>query len=234
MENQPPNPFAIITPRLIILPTPSAISIPAYRLMYAHLHSLPSFCTMAFGHHYLPRETSDPDMITHLQGKIASTWTSTGLGDCAVGLLSSPLSLGKALSPTTALLSGGDFTTAFGDDGSFWDSVTWVGYVGLRDCSPNLPPRLPDDLPLPPWQEMVELRYGFAPEAWGKGFGTECAKALMLWGEKEMGVRRYVAETERANVGSGGILGKLGFVKREGIEYWKEESEFEWEMFVKK
>lgn len=55
----------------------------------------------------------------------------------------------------------------------------------------------------------------------------------MLWAEKERGVTRFIAETERANVASKKILRKLGFMELDGNEYWKDQDEIEWERIVR-
>lgn len=77
------------------------------------------------------------------------------------------------------------------------------------------------------------MRYGLNASDWGKGYGTEAARALMLWAEKERGVTRFIAETERANVASKKILRKLGFMELDGNEYWKDQDEIEWERIVR-
>jgi len=231
----PLPPFALLTSRLIILPTPSAVEISEYRAMYAHIHSLPEFCTMAFGHHYPPRITSDNAMKEQISREISRNWNGKGLGDCAVGLWAGPQDLGREIEVSATkfrLVEGGQLDNLLALLGNGSEQVTWVGYVGVRDATGLLPPRCIDDAPLPSWEELVEVRYGFVPSAWGKGYGTEAARSLMLWATRERGVRRFIAETEKANSGSGKILGKLGFVKRETTEYWKEESEFEWEKVV--
>ncbi|KAG9751068.1 hypothetical protein KCU73_g6422, partial [Aureobasidium melanogenum] len=81
---------------------------------------------------------------------------------------------------------------------------------------------------------MVELRYGFHPDVWGKGYGTEAAKAVMLWCEKHIGAQRFVAETEIANVGSGKILDKCGFEEIcEDLEViWGLKGKKEWERWA--
>lgn len=233
MPSTPP-PFALLTPRLVLLPTPSAVHIQDYRIMYAHLHSQADFCTMAFGHHYLPRFTSDDAMKAQILTEISKNWSLSGkgLGDCAVGLWGGARDLGRDIEDGTTkfrIVEGKDLELLLSTG---LKDVDWVGYVGVRVATSRLPPRDPDDAPLPSWEEMIELRYGFARSAWGKGYGTEAAQTLMLWAAKERGVKRFIAETEKENMGSGGILRKLGFVDRGTLEYWKEESEIEWEKVV--
>lgn len=229
------KPFALLTPRLVILPTPFAVKVKAYRSLYSRLHSLPEFCTMAFGDQFEVRTRDDEEMIPWITSEVDRNWNVKGLGDCAVGVWNGDPQLGIPISSEdyvdgsnvldVRLVSGSDFETLE----SGLKEVTWVGYVGVRDATPRLPPRESHDPELPPWEEMVEIRYGYSPDAWGKGYGTEAARSLMLWSAKVKGVRRFIAETERHNSGSGKILSKLGFERRMGNEYWKDVGEFEWE-----
>jgi RimJ/RimL family protein N-acetyltransferase len=78
---------------------------------------------------------------------------------------------------------------------------------------------------------MIELRYGVASEYWGKGIAREAAEAVMRWASSERGVKRFIAETERANARSGKVLEKLGFTMS-GTEYWKDPEEIEWDLVV--
>ena len=107
-------------------------------------------------------------------------------------------------------------------------NVQWIGYVGVRDCTPTAQPTTK------PWTQMIEVRYGFHPEHWGKGYGTEAAKAVMGWCEQALGAERFVAETEVGNAGSAKVLGKLGFteMRKEEEVIWGVEGEREWERWV--
>jgi hypothetical protein len=49
---QPLESVVILTPRLIVLPTPHAISSFSYRVLYASFHTDKEFCEMAFGDHF--------------------------------------------------------------------------------------------------------------------------------------------------------------------------------------
>lgn len=169
------------------------------------------------------------------------------MGDFAVGLRPVGERLGSA--------SAGDKSLTFveGDIPEEWD-VSWIGYVGVRDASTTSMPELsPEDkADIPPWQEsrpvsfqsspafscllnsvflVIELRYGLAPTSWGHGYAPEAADAVMQWASAHRGVRRFIAETEKLNVRSGGALKKLGFTES-GTSYWGEESQIEWEKVV--
>lgn len=61
---------------------------------------------------------------------------------------------------------------------------------------------MPDDEP--------ELGYRLRRSAWGKGYGTEVARALIHKGFTELGVRRVVASTAAANIGSRRVMEKSG------------------------
>lgn len=234
--------FALFTPRLIFLPTPNAVSISAYRALYARLHGDASFCEMAFGHHLPAAEWSDEDTRHVINTRdIARCWNPKGMGDFAVGLWgedrgallddSKERQLQGHLSDLR-IIEGDDFEKSVGDELQHLNGVQWVGYAGVRDATTtSLPAREHGDPPFPPWQEMIELRYGIAPEFWGKGLAKSTAEAIMQWAVAERGVRRFIAETERTNTRSGRVLQKMGF-KLSGTEYFKEPSEVEWERWV--
>jgi RimJ/RimL family protein N-acetyltransferase len=108
-------------------------------------------------------------------------------------------------------------------------SVEWVGYAGVRDATTtSLRVRTASEPQLPPWEDMVEIRYGVAPAYWGRGIARSAAEAVMQWAVAERGVRRFIAETELANARSGSVLKKMGFCLS-GTNYFEEPSEVEWE-----
>jgi len=61
----------------------------------------------------------------------------------------------------------------------------------------------------------ASLGYCFTDAAWGRGYATEAAGALLGWAFDTLGLRRVQAETDTRNVASARVLEKLGFV-REG------------------
>ena len=58
--------------------------------------------------------------------------------------------------------------------------------------------------------DEVELGYRLRQPAWGKGYATEGARALIRKGFTELGVRRVVAETMTVNLGSRRVMEKAG------------------------
>lgn len=193
---------------------------------------------MAFGPHFPARETTNEEITGWIRREVNRSWLGRGMGDCAVGILPLSFEPSKCEGRTTPEMESGkgirivDRTEFDTLKRGVFESVKWVGYVGVRDANYSIEPRVEGDPALPEWQDMVEIRYGYHPDAWGKGYGSEAAQALMLWAARERGVRRFIAETEKVNEGSGGILRKMGFRMLEGNEYWKESSQWEWEKVV--
>ncbi len=58
--------------------------------------------------------------------------------------------------------------------------------------------------------DEVELGYRLRQAAWGKGYGTEGSRALLVKAFKELGVRMVWAETMSVNRGSRNIMEKAG------------------------
>lgn len=63
----------------------------------------------------------------------------------------------------------------------------------------------------------AELGYWLAASAWGRGFATEAAAAVIDFGFRELGLARIYAEVVTGNVGSIRVLEKLG-MRREGVK----------------
>jgi RimJ/RimL family protein N-acetyltransferase len=69
----------------------------------------------------------------------------------------------------------------------------------------------------------VELGYGIAPEARGRGVATEAAQALVAWALADPRVRDVVAEVEPGNQASYRVLEKIGMRRAgtvNGHERW--------------
>jgi [ribosomal protein S5]-alanine N-acetyltransferase len=61
----------------------------------------------------------------------------------------------------------------------------------------------------------ASMGYCFDDAAWGHGYATEAARALLLWAFDTLEINRVQAETDTRNAASARVLEKLGFV-REG------------------
>lgn len=229
--NNVPTTFALLTRDLILIPTPLAISSGSYLSLYASLHANTAFCEMAFGPHFPAREWSIDETREVVQTRdIERCWKRRGMGDFAVGRRPENLALRKTEDEVEFEILGGLDVKKIEEQ---LDSLEWIGYAGVRDATTtSLPERTESDPPWPHYLEMVELRYGVAPAYWGKGVARQAADAVMGWAVEERGVRRFIAETEKANVRSGRVLEKMGFRRLEGVGYWQEESEDEWERVV--
>jgi len=66
-----------------------------------------------------------------------------------------------------------------------------------------------------PDYRSASLGYCFGEAAWGQGYATEAARALLGWAFETLDLNRVQAETDTRNVASARVLEKLGFV-REG------------------
>lgn len=237
------SPFLLLSPRLVILPTPSAIHVRAYRDLYAHLHSLPEFCEMGFGEDFPARHWDEKSRYEEIDREVKRNWNSIGLGDMAVGLIPETSgidslqqvgrkipSLDKDDVMELRIIKGKDYENLVVDE-KFLEKIEWVGYGGVRDAKHGLPKPADGEPPLPDWKNLAEVRYGFSPDHWGKGFAVEASKSAMRWAASERLVERFVGETQKGNSRSERVLEKLGFT-RSGTNYWQAPRWVEWERVV--
>jgi len=95
------------------------------------------------------------------------------------------------------------------DHGAEGDVGTWLVVVDgevVGDCGWFGPP---DDA------GVVEVGYGLAPGARGRGRGTEAVGVLTAWVEQQPGVRLVTAEVLPGNEPSLRLLARLGFVEHQ-------------------
>jgi RimJ/RimL family protein N-acetyltransferase len=86
-------------------------------------------------------------------------------------------------------------------------SAELIGFVGL-----SIPNFLPEILP------AIEIGWRLARHAWGKGFATEGACAVLAFGFSRLELERIVSIHQLGNVASGRIMQKLGMrLERETI-----------------
>ena len=60
----------------------------------------------------------------------------------------------------------------------------------------------------------IELGYTLARAAWGRGYATEAARAVLRWGFAGLRLHRIVAVADPANTASLHVLEKLGMTRR--------------------
>jgi RimJ/RimL family protein N-acetyltransferase len=75
---------------------------------------------------------------------------------------------------------------------------TFLGWCGLSRWEPDL--------------RSAALTYILAESAWGHGYATEAARALLRWAFDTLDLNRVQAEADTRNVASRRVLEKLGFV----------------------
>jgi ribosomal-protein-alanine N-acetyltransferase len=63
-----------------------------------------------------------------------------------------------------------------------------------------------------PDYRSASLGYVFDAAAWGHGYATEAARALLEWAFDTLDLNRVQAETDTRNGASARVLGKLGFL----------------------
>lgn len=56
----------------------------------------------------------------------------------------------------------------------------------------------------------IEVGYRLAPEAWGRGYATEGARAVVAYGFRQLGLERIIGLTHPDNVASQRVLAKAG------------------------
>lgn len=91
--------------------------------------------------------------------------------------------------------SGGRFAIVRRSDLSF------IGWCGLTRWNPDY--------------RSARVGYCFDDAAWGHGYATEAARAVLQWAFATLDLNRVQAETDTRNAASARVLEKLGFV-REG------------------
>ena len=100
-------------------------------------------------------------------------------------------------------------------DFGFWAAETrsgreFIGWFGLRPVTP-IAAAVVDWPDAPPGNiSVAELGYRLRRSAWGKGYATEGARALVRRAFAELGVTQVVATTMAVNIASRRVLEKVG------------------------
>lgn len=66
--------------------------------------------------------------------------------------------------------------------------------------------------------DEIEVGYAFGKDAWGRGYATETARAIVRWGFETLGLERIVAVAYAENTGSRRVMDKLG-MRYEGVRH---------------
>lgn len=74
--------------------------------------------------------------------------------------------------------------------------------------------------------DEIEVGYSLARDYWGRGIGTEAARAWMDFGFREKGLERIVAVAVTENKASQRIMEKIGMSYEKTEEHWGEECNF--------
>lgn len=77
----------------------------------------------------------------------------------------------------------------------------YLGWILVREYGIHTPYHEPDNL---------ELGWRFKRHCWGKGIATEAARAIMDMLQQDPGIRAFCAIADRDNLGSIGVMKKLG------------------------
>jgi ribosomal-protein-alanine N-acetyltransferase len=64
-----------------------------------------------------------------------------------------------------------------------------------------------------PGNRSAAIGFCYAEDAWGHGYATEAARALLQWAFDTMDLNRVQAEVDTRNAASARVLEKLGFVQ---------------------
>lgn len=115
--------------------------------------------------------------------------------------------LGPVLSAEQSLASIRRFEASIAEHGfGFWAlevtaTADFIGFVGLDVVDPGLP------------FAGVEIGWRLARSAWGHGYASESAAAVLRYAHDELGLTEVVAVTAETNLRSQAVMRRLGMVE---------------------
>lgn len=80
-------------------------------------------------------------------------------------------------------------------------------------------------------QPDIELAYRLHKQYWGKGYATELAKALIVWGFEHLDIPKIVSGAELENIASQKVLIKAGFDCKGKQKWWNGKEMFYYEIY---
>ena len=139
-----------------------------------------------------PLGDSDAEALfaLHSDARVVRYWDSPPWTD--------PACAERFLATTRQMAEDGTGTRVGVDDAT---DGSFLGWIGLVRWNPDF--------------RSAALGYCYTEAAWGHGFATEAARAVLGWAFDTLPLNRVQAETDTRNLASARVLEKLGFV-REG------------------
>ena len=97
---------------------------------------------------------------------------------------------------------------------SFWaverkSDGRFLGYCGLKLAN----------LPGTPVEKDVEIGWRLREDAWGQGYASEAAKAVLAWAWANRDVDRIVSFTIPANEASRRVMERIGMIRRPDLDF---------------
>ncbi len=65
--------------------------------------------------------------------------------------------------------------------------------------------------------EGLEVVYSLAPSAWGRGYATEAARAVVEYALNDLGLPQVLAEVDEGNTASAAVVRRLGMTPYETV-----------------
>lgn len=113
-----------------------------------------------------------------------------------------------------AVLSAAEITTAI-EDSERTFAAAGYGLWAIREMGGT---ELRGTAGLRPLDDLgLEILYSLAPSAWGKGFATEAARAVVEYALDSLGLPEVLAEIDEGNVASVAIVKRLGMTPFEVV-----------------
>jgi RimJ/RimL family protein N-acetyltransferase len=97
---------------------------------------------------------------------------------------------------------------------SFWaverkSDGRFLGYCGLKLTN----------LPGTPVEKDIEIGWRLREDAWGQGYASEAAEAVLAWAWANLSVERIVSFTIPANAPSRRVMERIGMIRRPDLDF---------------
>jgi RimJ/RimL family protein N-acetyltransferase len=85
----------------------------------------------------------------------------------------------------------------------------FLGYCGLKMAN----------LPGTPVEHDIEIGWRLREDAWGQGYASEAAEAVLSWAWENLDVHRIVSFTVPANEASRRVMERIGMTRRPDLDF---------------